>query len=86
MSIFRSPMDRRADRRRRTNLRASAVFGAHVIPCTVLDVSTSGAQLSPVNRYPLPDRFVLRIPSERFRELVHVVWREDGSVGVAFIS
>ncbi|MGU9979639.1 PilZ domain-containing protein [Phreatobacter sp. HK31-P] len=81
--------DRRAGGRRqdlRYTARIESLADGTEIPCTLLDVSQTGARL--VAREPelVPDEFLLRLAVGR-QALRHcaVVWRDGANIGVRFI-
>lgn len=57
------------------------------IPCTIHDVSQTGARLSLDDTADVPDAFVLRLSFGR-QALRHcaVMWRSEASLGVRFIT
>ncbi len=56
------------------------------IPCTVLDLSSTGACLTFRNGVTVPNAFGLRIGSERRAHRVEVRWRRADRIGVAFLE
>ncbi len=59
-------------------------FGGTVLPCLVKNISSSGAALEINSPLWFPDRFLLVIPSEQFRKICEIVWRQERRVGVRF--
>ena len=58
-----------------------------LIPCMVIDISSSGAQMSVSDESNLPDDFSIRLTEDgKVRRSCHVVWRKPGLVEVAFTS
>jgi hypothetical protein len=53
-------------------------------PCTVLDVSRSGARLSIDDPNALPNEFILELKTDLIR-WCRVVWRRNKEVGVEYI-
>ncbi|WP_024510182.1 PilZ domain-containing protein [Bradyrhizobium sp. ARR65] len=73
--------------RYRVNKRATIDYGGDKYPCTVRDISSTGAALE------LPDsmiivrrvkEFTLLIPEDRLRLSCRVVWQRDFRMGVTF--
>jgi hypothetical protein len=55
------------------------------IPCTLSDISNSGAKITLSDEQELPDRFILVLSrGGNTRRNCRVVWREDGRTGVEF--
>jgi hypothetical protein len=59
-------------------------FGGDALPCTVRNLSATGAAIEINSPLWFPDRFVLAIASEDLRKPCHIVWRRERRVGVAF--
>ena len=59
-------------------------YGGDKYPCTVRDISSTGAALEFSDLLRIPDEFTLVIPEDRLRLPCHVVWRRDYRVGVQF--
>jgi hypothetical protein len=59
-------------------------FSGDTIPCTVRNISETGAALEINSPLWFPDRFTLGITSDGMRKACHVVWRKDKRIGVAF--
>jgi hypothetical protein len=59
-------------------------FGGTAIPCTVRNISASGAALEVNSPLWFPDSFTLEIASERLRKPCHIVWRKEKRIGVTF--
>jgi len=53
-------------------------------PCTVRDISTTGAALDFPDLVRIPDQFTLIMPEDRLKLPCHVVWRREYRVGVVF--
>lgn len=53
-------------------------------PCTVHNVSITGARLELDRAVPLPPSFQLDVPDRNVRQRAVVVWRTAGMVGVRF--
>jgi hypothetical protein len=72
----------------RVNKPAAIHYGGDKYPCTVRDISTTGAALEfadPVNRLlPNAKTFTLVMPDDGLRLPCHVVWQRDYRMGVAF--
>jgi len=80
--------DRRAGRRQdlRYAARIESLTDGAEIPCTLLDVSQTGARLVAREPEQVPDEFLLRLAVGR-QALRHcaVVWRDGANIGVRFI-
>lgn len=80
--------DRRSGRRQdlRYAARIESLTDGTEIPCTLVDVSQTGARLLAREPEQVPDEFLLRLAVGR-QALRHcaVVWRDGASIGVRFI-
>jgi PilZ domain len=59
-------------------------YGGDKYPCTVRDISTTGAALEFSEVIRLPDKFTLIMPDDRLKLPCNVVWRRGYRVGVSF--
>jgi len=60
-------------------------YGGDKIPCTIRDMSMTGAALEfAYSTKTIPAAFTLLVPENRLKLLCRVVWRNDFRVGVAF--
>ena len=59
-------------------------FSGEAIPCTVRNISETGAALEINSPLWFPDHFTLNITTDRLRKPCHIVWRRDKRIGVAF--
>jgi len=59
-------------------------FSGDAIPCTVRNISETGAAVEINSPLWFPDRFTLNITSDGVRKPCHIVWRREKRVGVAF--
>jgi PilZ domain-containing protein len=59
-------------------------FSGNAIPCTVRNLSASGAALEINSPLWFPDSFTLGIASDGLHRACHVVWRREKRIGVAF--
>ena len=59
-------------------------YGGDKYPCTVRDISSTGAALEFSDFLRIPDNFTLVIPEDRLRLPCRVVWRSEYRVGVRF--
>jgi hypothetical protein len=60
-------------------------YGGDKIPCTIRDMSMTGAALEFVySTKTIPAAFTLLVPEDRLKLPCRVVWRNDFRVGVAF--
>ena len=80
--------DRRSGRRQdlRYLARIESLADGGEVPCTLLDVSQSGARLMVRDPGVVPDEFLLRLAVGR-QALRHciVVWRDGATLGVRFV-
>ena len=54
---------------------AKTDYGGDKYPCTVRDISTTGAALDFPDLLRIPDQFTLIMPEDRLKLPCHVVWR-----------
>jgi hypothetical protein len=59
-------------------------YGGDKYPCTVRDISTTGAALEFSDLIRVPDNFTLIMPGDGLKLPCKVVWRREYRVGVAF--
>jgi PilZ domain len=59
-------------------------FSGNAIPCTVRNLSESGAAIEVKTPLWFPDHFTLGIASDGTRRACHIVWRVESRIGVAF--
>jgi hypothetical protein len=59
-------------------------FSGNAIPCTIRNLSASGAALEVNSPLWFPDRFTLAIASDSSQRTCHIVWRKEKRIGVAF--
>lgn len=59
-------------------------FSGNAIPCTVRNLSASGAAIEVKTPLWFPDRFTLGIASDGTRRSCHIVWRDGQRIGLAF--
>lgn len=79
---------RRASRRERT-LRSGIVFyGADLLqmPCTIRDISQTGARIRVPPDQPVPDDLQLLEVRAGVVHHAHVVWRDAADAGLCFLS
>ncbi|WP_409565798.1 PilZ domain-containing protein [Methylobacterium sp. J-077] len=60
--------------------------GGWMAGCTVADISVSGARLLVSRLEAVPDQFELATDLSGGSRRCRAVWREDGQIGVEFIS
>jgi hypothetical protein len=83
-----SAKDRRGGRRQdlRYAARIERLADGAEIPCTLVDVSQTGARLMAREPEGVPDEFLLRLAVGRqAQRRCAVVWRDGASMGVRFI-
>jgi hypothetical protein len=76
--------ERRAAPRHRVLKAGTIEFGGDALPCTVRNLSASGAGIEIMGPLWFPDHFVLALPSEGWRRPCRVIWRDERRVGVVF--
>jgi PilZ domain len=76
--------ERRSSPRHRVLKTGTIEFGDAAIPCTVRNLSASGAGIEVSSPLWFPDRFVLALASEGWRKPCRVMWRQEKRIGVAF--
>ena len=76
--------EQRHGRRSRIFKAGTIEFSGNAIPCTVRNLSASGAALEINSPLWFPDRFTLAIASDGSRRACHIVWRNEKRIGVAF--
>ena len=81
-------LERRQERRGRTSLGGSVAFNNRwsTMECLVRNMSSRGARLEFAEPAFLPDDLDLIIPLRGDSRRVRIVWREQRSVGVAFVA
>ncbi len=74
--------ERRAGARRRVLKSGAIEFGSEAIPCTVRNLSSSGACIEVNSPLWFPERFVLAVDGER--HACHVIWKRERRIGLGF--
>ena len=59
-------------------------YGGYKIPCTIRDLSTTGAALEGSDQKEIPATFTLIVPEDGLKLPCHVVWRRDHRIGIEF--
>lgn len=79
--------DKRRAERKRTFIAGRMRFGRGALssPCTVREMSDTGARITFEPGVTLPQTFTLEIPGRDFTREVELRWRHGESAGVAFI-
>ncbi|MGE0627765.1 MAG: PilZ domain-containing protein [Hyphomicrobiaceae bacterium] len=87
-SLYERPADNRCAPRRRLLKGAVAAFNSRhcSIPCTVRDISDTGARLRSDASVTIPDHFELIIDLDGVEADCEVVWRRDHDLGVRFVT
>jgi len=70
--------------RHRVTKPAKIDYGGYKIPCTIRDLSTTGAALEVSDQKEIPATFTLIVPEDRLKLPCHVVWRRNCRIGIAF--
>jgi PilZ domain len=70
--------------RYRINKPAKIDCGSEKIPCTIRDLSITGAALEIPDKIKIPETFTLIVPEDGLELPCSVVWRRDFRIGVAF--
>ena len=85
---LRSKTELRKHARKPFHWRATIIAGSgSPRPCTVSDVSESGARLKVDRPGELPEKFILLLTaSGKTRRLCRVIWRSKKEAGVKFLS
>lgn len=78
-------VERRAERRRPVNLRATVVYdgGVSRLDARIVDLSKAGARLELSAPAPLPKHFYMLTPPHQMQHCA-VVWQADRTVGIMF--
>jgi hypothetical protein len=76
--------DHRTAPRHRVLKAGTIEFSGDSIPCTVRNLSETGAAIEINSPLWFPDRFVLAVVSEGWRKPCRVVRRQDKRIGVVF--
>ena len=77
-------VESRRQARQRVLKAGTIEFSGDAIPCTVRNISETGAALEINSPLWFPDRFTLSITSDRLSRPCHIVWRREKRIGVAF--
>ena len=70
--------------RHRVTKPAKIDYGGYKIPCTIRDLSTTGAALEVSDQKEIPATFTLIVPEDGLKLPCHVIWRRDFRIGIAF--
>ena len=71
--------------RHRVSKPAQIVFGGIKTPCTIIDLSVTGAQLAFSDlSATIPAAFNLIVPEDKLKLPCRVIWRTTYKIGVAF--
>lgn len=78
-------VETRSAPRYRVSKPAQIEFGGDKTPCTIRDLSVTGAALQLSDRSTtIPAAFTLIVPEDNLKLLCRVVWRGSFKIGVAF--
>jgi len=78
--------EKRSAQRRRVLKEATIAFGGMGMPCTVRDISESGAALIVTGAIDIPNEFVLAVVSHNLIRKCRLVWRHGSRLGAAFLA
>lgn len=80
--------DKRRAERKRTFIAGRMRFGRGALssPCTVREMSETGARISFEPGVTLPQHFTLELPGRDFTREVELRWRHGDSAGIAFVD
>jgi hypothetical protein len=76
--------EKRRAQRRRVLKDGTIAFGGLGIPCTVRDISDSGAALIVSAESDIPKEFVLAVVSSSLIRKCRMVWRQGSRLGAVF--
>ena len=77
-------MERRAISRNPVLMSGAIKFAGGTINCLVRDMTISGAALDVTNPNDIPEHFSLVFKADSTQIPCHVIWRQEGRIGVAF--
>jgi hypothetical protein len=77
-------MERRAAPRKTVLISGAIEYAAGNINCLISNISISGAAVEVTNTNDIPERFNLVIKVDDTHIPCHVIWRQEGQIGVAF--
>jgi hypothetical protein len=80
----RQMVETRVAPRHRVAKPATIEVGGAKIPCSIFDLSITGAALDVSNLVHIPTNFTLVVKEDGLRLHCHVVWRRPFRIGVAF--
>ncbi|HEY7844824.1 MAG TPA: PilZ domain-containing protein [Bradyrhizobium sp.] len=86
-AVCLSMVETRIASRYRVDKRATAEYGGDKYPCTVRDLSSTGAAVEfrdPVKFLPIAKAFNLILPEDGLKLSCRVVWKRDFRMGVTF--
>ena len=77
-------MERRAGPRKTVLMSGAIEFAGSTINCLISNISILGAAIEVNGAHDIPERFNLFFKTDNARIPCHVVWRQEGRIGVAF--
>ena len=80
-------VETRIAQRFRVDKRAIAEYGGDKYPCTIRDLSSTGAAIEfsdPVKAIPIATNFNLIMPDDGLKLPCRIVWKRDYRMGVTF--
>jgi hypothetical protein len=87
-AVLTIPVEARRERRHRTLKTGIIAFNDRhcTLPCTVRDMSSTGARVRVDGSLNAPDSFDLIIELDGFEAASLVVWRHQNEIGIKFLS
>lgn len=77
-------MERRASPRNAVLISGAIEYAGGNINCVISNISISGAAVEVTNTHDIPERFNLVFQADDTHVPCHVIWRQEGQIGVAF--
>jgi hypothetical protein len=77
-------MERRATPRKTVLISGAIEYAGGNIKCLISNISISGAAVEVTNTHDIPERFNLVFKADDTHIPCHVIWRQEGQIGVAF--
>lgn len=84
MNVIEKTTEKRSSPRYRVLKGGTIAFNGNGLPCTVRNLSLTGAAIELASTAGLPPSFMLIIEADEFIRRCHPVWSNETRVGVAF--